>query len=149
MANFELISFPSDAELAQAAAKAWLEEFDTQSGSGRPFCVALSGGRIAKIFFGAVAAQAHGRTGPMANVHFFWGDERCLPPDDPESNFRVARELLFVPLRIAGDKIHRIRGEAPVEFAVTEAEAELCRLAPLNGDGQPVLDLVLLGMDEE
>src|ERR1051325_11201955 len=137
MGKFEFIPFASEDALAEAAAKAFAAELAAQARPGRPFCVALSGGRIAKGFFAALASQAQAETSLTANVHFFWSDERCVPPDDPESNFRVARELLFMPLKIAGDKIHRIRGEAPADFAVAEAEADLCRIAPLNGDGQP------------
>jgi 6-phosphogluconolactonase len=52
-------------------------------------------------------------------------------------------------LGIVADRIHRIRGEASPEEAAQHAEAELCRIAPLNGDGQPVLDLIFLGMGED
>lgn len=147
MNKFELLSFPDDQALAQAAAGAWLEEIAALS--GRHYCVALSGGRIAKAFFSAVATRARASGIRVNPVHFFWGDERCVPPDDAESNFRVARELLFTPLAIAEEKIHRLLGEDAVEFAVAHGEAELCRLTPLRGDGQPVLDLVLLGLGED
>ena len=62
-------------------------------------------------------------------VHFFWADERCVPPDDPESNFKLARELLFAPLGIPENQIHRIRGEDSPSAAVKSAEAELQRIA--------------------
>src|SRR6266567_3614248 len=114
MGKLEPTSFADDRALAQAAATAWLKAIASQP--EKPHCVALSGGRIAKAFFSAVAAQAQTGAGLLDNVHFFWGDERCVPPDDAESNFRVARELLFEPLKIADEKIHRIRGEAPVDF---------------------------------
>jgi 6-phosphogluconolactonase len=147
MENFKVISFPNDRTLAQAAAQAWLEAIASQR--HQPHCVALSGGRIAKSFFSAVATAAITGAGGLHHVHFFWADERCVPPDDAESNFRTARELLLTPLGIEEKKIHRIRGEEKAEFAVAEAEGELCRVAPLNADGQPVLDLILLGMGED
>jgi len=147
MAKFELISFADDRALAQAAASAWLEEVAPRP--DKPCCVALSGGRIAKSFFSAVAATARAGEGLLSGVHFFWGDERCVLPDDAESNFRVARELFLTPLKIADENIHRLRGEAAVEFAVAEGEAELCRIVPLNAAGQPVLDSILLGMGED
>ena len=149
MGKFELTSFTNDRALAQAAASLWLKELANQKDSGEPHCVALSGGRIAKTFFSAVAAQTRTGAGPLSRVIFFWADERCVPPDDVESNFRVAREILFEPLKIEKERIHRIRGEESAEFAVAEAEAELCRVTPLNLDGQPVLDLIFLGMGED
>src|SRR5436190_12753607 len=120
MANFELVRFADDQALAQAAAGAWLA--DIAARRDQPYCVALSGGRIARTFFAAAAAQAGANASLLNNVHFFWSDERCVPPDDAESNFRLARELLLTPLHIASDKIHRLRGEAPVESAAAEGE---------------------------
>lgn len=82
-------------------------------------------------------------------VHFFWADERCVPPQDPESNFALADSWLFQPLRVAAASIHRIRGEAPPAQAAREAAEELSRFAPLDQAGCPVLDLILLGMGED
>lgn len=149
MKNVELIRFASDSELAQAVAAVWLEEIEAANRSGAPHCVALSGGRIARKLFSAVVEQAEASRLSLSTVIFFWADERCVPPDDPESNFCVARELLFAPLQIPDEQIHRIQGEEPPDFAAAEAEAEICRIAPFNSDGQPVLDLVFLGMGED
>lgn len=150
MANYDLISFPDDRALVPAAASAWLEGIAAQRIKGEPYCVALSGGRIAKTFFSAVTAATAGTgQGLFRGVHFFWGDERCVPPEDAESNFRSARELFLTPLKIEAENIHRLRGEVPAEVAAAEGEAELCRLAPRNAAGQPVLDLILLGMGED
>jgi 6-phosphogluconolactonase len=149
MKNAELISFGTDRELAQSAAVAWLDEIAAANRSASPHCVALSGGRITPKFFAAVIAAAQTRGASLAGVEFFWADERCVPPNDPESNFAAADQFFFQPLGIAPDKIHRILGEASPEFTVAEAEAELCRLAPLNAEGQPVLDLIFLGMGED
>jgi len=145
MKNLKLHSFATDQALAQAAASAWLELVQ----AGETSCVALPGGRIVKSFFSSIVQRATASHAQLNSVHFFWGDERCVPPDDPESNFGVARELLFEPLTIAAGNLHRIRGEATPEFAVAEAEAALGRWAPRNADGQPVLDLILLGMGED
>src|SRR5580765_8477057 len=117
--------------------------------SGCDFTTALSGGRIAKKLYSSIVAEAKATKVSLGHAHFFWADERCLPPDDPESNYRGARELFFQPLGVSGNQIHRIRGEESPEFAATEAEAEICRIAPMNSEGQPVLDLILLGMGED
>lgn len=84
----------------------------------------------------------------FARVHFFWADERCLPPGDPENNFKMANELLFMPLGIPETHVHRLRGEDLPDRAVKFAEAELRQFASIN-DGWPVLDLIFLGMGED
>jgi 6-phosphogluconolactonase len=149
MKNVELISFASADELARAVAGAWLDEIEAANRAGKSHCVALSGGRIARKFFSAVAEQARVRAVSFGRVHFFWADERCVPPDDPESNFYPAKELLFGPLKIGGTQIHRIHGEASPEAAARAAATEISKIAPLNETGQPVLDIIFLGMGED
>jgi 6-phosphogluconolactonase len=146
--RFELISFPGSDALAAAAAGAWLDEIEAANRAGRPHCVALSGGRITQKFFLSAAEKALARQISFAGVHFFWADERCVPPDDPESNFKVADDLLFTPLRIAPEQIHRHRGELEPEKAVAEANAEILHIA-LNDNGLVILDLIFLGMGED
>ena len=156
MNNFELLSFSDSDRLAQAAASEWVRDLGKVP-RGTPYLVALSGGRIARNFFIALvnllsSATKTVKTEPpdlLREVHFFWADERCVPPSDPESNFAVARELLFAPLALNEAQIHRIRGEAPPEIAAAEAESQLRRIAPANAQGQPVLDLIFLGMGED
>ncbi len=156
MSNFELIKYADAEALAQAVAARWLAEIEAADGRSTPYRLALSGGRIARQLFAAAAAlaKAHGPT--PGSVHFFWGDERCVPPTDPESNFALARDLLLAPLGIPAGRIHRIRGETPPAEAAVEAEAELRRVAavanggqPRAARGQPVLDLIFLGMGED
>jgi len=147
--SFELIPFASAGELSRAAAGEWLDEIATASRAGKPHCVALSGGRIARKFFASTIEQAGARSISLECVHFFWADERCVPPDDAESNYRLAHELLFAPLKIGGTQIHRIPGELSPDDAAARAASEICRVAPLNAGGQPVLDVILLGMGED
>ena len=147
--NFELISFANADELAARAASAWLDEIAAANHAARPHCVALSGGRIALKFFTSVVAQTKARAISLGLVHFFWADERCVPPDDAESNFRAAHELLFAPLRINDAQIHRIHGEDSPEIAAQKATMDICHVAPKNSGGQPVLDLIFLGMGED
>src|SRR5436309_182622 len=149
MSNHELFSFATDDTLAGAVANFWLDELAARAADPAPYCVALSGGRIAKKFFAAVAERAPTRPVSFGHVHFFWADERCVPPTDAESNFGLAKAHLLDPLAISPDKIHRVRGEISPKWAAAEAEAEICRIAPVNGAGQPVLDLVFLGMGED
>jgi 6-phosphogluconolactonase len=149
MTNYELLSFSSAEELARAAAGAWLNEIAAANRAGKRHCVALSGGRITQKFFNETVAQAKARNVSFERVHFFWADERCVPPTDPDSNFKLADELLFQPLNISADKIHRLRGELPPTEAVKLANDEIGRGAALGRDLLPVLDLIFLGMGED
>lgn len=141
--DLQMIRAP--ATLAAAAAKHFVSAIPTRS----PWHVALSGGRIAKAFYEAIVAEAQSTSRYIDHVHFFFADERCVPPNSPDSNFLTARQTLFNPLHIRAEQIHRIHGEVEDDYAAKEAEAELCRIAPLNSEGQPILDLVILGMGED
>jgi 6-phosphogluconolactonase len=134
MKRFELSTFATAEELARAVAGSWLDEIGTARRTGEPYCIALSGGRITQKLFASVVEQARARkTGDggtpslPGNVHFFWADERCVPPDDPKSNFRLANELLFTPLKIPENQIHRIQGELAPDRAMELATAEIRR----------------------
>lgn len=144
-----MLSFATADELARAAATAWLNEIESANRAGKQHCVALSGGRITQKFFNETVAQAKVRKVSFERVHFFWADERCVPPTDPESNFKMANELLFTPLNIAAEKIHRLRGEDSPAMAAQGAEVELRGVVVSARNHQPVLDLVLLGMGED
>src|SRR5271155_1668968 len=80
--KFELISFNGPDALAAAAAGAWLDEIEAAGRAGKTHCVALSGGRITSKLFAATVAQAAARKVSFECVHFFWADERCVPPAD-------------------------------------------------------------------
>jgi len=149
MKNYELLSFATPAALAEAAAEAWISKVESANYESKPLHVALSGGRIARQLFSAAAEQAVKRNVSFARVHFFWADERCVPPQDPESNFGVAQKSLFELLRIGSSQIHRIRGELPPEEAARQAAGELRGVAPANPAGEPLLDIIFLGMGED
>jgi 6-phosphogluconolactonase len=144
----ELISFANADELVSRAASAWLDEIESANRAGKTHCVALSGGRITQKFFAATVEQTKARAVSFERAHFFWADERCVPPTDPESNFKLANELLLAPLKIPASQIHRIRGEDSPQVAVKIAEAELSRIAGKDA-GIPALDLIFLGMGED
>ena len=149
MKNFDLLAFANPDELAQAAAAAWVEAVAASGRAGQTHSVALSGGRITQKIFTAAVEQARSRAIAFGHVHFFWADERCVPPTHPDSNFKMAHELLLAPLNIAADKIHRLRGEDSPAVAVQNAETELRQVTVSYKNRQPVLDLVLLGMGED
>lgn len=155
---FELLKYSEEQALAAAAAGEWVRGLQAfaKNGQGnkRSYSVALSGGRIARNFFIEIVKLARalpdsGKT-LFANVHFFWADERCVPPDDPESNYGVAQQLLLGPLEIVAEHIHRLRGEGDEGAALRLAVEEISRVAPVSqAGGQPVLDMVFLGMGED
>src|SRR5260221_152688 len=111
MPNHQLFSFATDDALAGAVADRWLDELAARMNDPAPYCVALSGGRVARKFFAAVAERAPARPVALGRLHFFWADERCVPPSDTESNFGLAMAHLLEPLAISPDRIHRVRGE--------------------------------------
>jgi 6-phosphogluconolactonase len=142
-------TFSDSDQLSSIVAALWLAGLRSRPDRKIPYCVALSGGRITTNFFEEIVKQANqGGSGSIFdNVHFFWADERCVPPTDPESNYAMARELLFEPLKIPEGQIHRLRGEGPELEALGEAVGAISKVAPMS-NGQPVLDMVFLGMGE-
>ena len=78
------------------------------------FSVALSGGSTPEILFDLISKK-YSDSVQWQYVHFFWGDERCVPPENPESNFGMTMRLLLSKIVIPLDNIHRIRGEADPE----------------------------------
>ena len=141
--------FPGPQALADSAAADCLQLLSKAGSGDQPLVLALSGGRIATAFCIALAKQLELRRWLLDRVHFFWSDERCVPPNDPESNFHLASEALLQPLQVAPSAIHRIKGELSAEVASAEAASELRRTAPRIIRQQPVADLVLLGMGED
>ena len=96
------------------------------------FRIALSGGNTPAPVYARVAAEA--RDLPWESVWFTFGDERCVPPDDSQSNFRMARENLFVPAAIPEKSIMRMRGEIDPQIAAQEYEDQLNALATNRGE---------------
>jgi 6-phosphogluconolactonase len=114
----------------------------------RPFNMALSGGSTPIRWFDHLARHEKNWQ-HWVQVGFFWGDERCVSPDSPESNFGMARQHLFSKIRrISEDQIHRIKGEMEPGSAAAAYEKELMRRLPRQ-NGIPQFDLVILGLGED
>jgi len=122
----------------------------TRAVASRGACaVALSGGETPKPLYAALASDAYRRRVPWGRLHVFWGDERCVPPDDPRSNYRLARELLLSKVPVPAEQIHRMPGDtAHHEAAAAAYEATLRAVLPRTADGWPRFDLVLLGLGD-
>jgi 6-phosphogluconolactonase len=112
------------------------------------FAVALSGGETPKTLYRMLARQQFSQKIPWRRVQLYWGDERCVAPDDPASNYGMARDTFIKHVPIPADNVHRLRGEDAPEEAARAYEAELRALAAKErpSSGVPVFDLVLLGL---
>lgn len=108
------------------------------------FRIALSGGNTPRPVYSEVARL--GRQIPWERALFTFGDERCVPPDDAQSNFRMARETLFIPGAIPQKSILRMRGEIEPEIAAQEYQDDVDLLATQRGEQIYRHDLILLGL---
>ena len=108
----------------------------------------LTGGNTPKPFYELLAATPYHERLDWSHIQFFWGDERCVPPDSPESNYGVAWKALISKLPVASENVHRISGEMDdAEKAALQYEAEIRRIIP--DSSPPSFDVVLLGMGED
>jgi len=139
--------FNTRLELAHTAATQFLDWALSQPDI--PRYTAISGGRVSETFFSELAGQTLKRHASLKQIHFFWADERCVPPNHPESNYHRAKELLFEPLNISIDHVHRVFGEFSPVQAAHLANKKIEQVVPKNKDGLPELDLILLGMGED
>ena len=107
------------------------------------FSVALAGGSTPKATYQLLATTYRDRV-EWPRVDIFFGDERCVPPEHKDSNYRMAREALLDHVPLGPDRVHRIAGEKPPAEAALAYQQILTRV--LGSSGAPRLDLVLLGM---
>ncbi len=101
------------------------------------------------MLYSMLAAADRARRLEWSKVHFFFGDERCVPPSHPDSNFAMTNEALFRPLDISDSQIHRMRGEDPPEASAVQYENTMRQLCGRAAGEWPVLDLVLLGLGND
>lgn len=142
-----LIPCRDDSHAAEETARTVLDAFI--AAGERDFALALSGGRIAPRLFDALVRQSQQRRTPLGAADFFWADERCVPPTDPESNYRVARAHLLDPLGAPAARIHRLEGEAPPASAAAAANLDWATWSRRRGESRARLDCVLLGTGED
>ncbi|MGL6314001.1 6-phosphogluconolactonase [Vibrio sp. WXL103] len=112
---------------------------------GRPVHISLSGGSTPKMLFKLLATDTYATSIAWQNLHFWWGDERCVAPDDAESNYGEANALLFSQVNIPAENIHRIRGENQPEQEALRFANEMSDVIPTQ-NGTPVFDWILLGV---
>ncbi len=141
-----ILVFPTAEDLARQAAASFVEQAAAAIAARGRFSVALSGGTTPRIVFRFLAGPEFAPQVDWSRVHVFWGDERAVPPDDPESNFRLAQEHLLQPLGLAPENIHRIEGELPPAEAAAHYDAHL---TAFFGAAPRRFDLIHLGMGED
>jgi len=110
------------------------------------FTVALSGGSTPQPLYRRLAEKGREGRVPWDKVFFFWGDERSVPPDHQDSNYRMARKLLLDPLEIPSENVFRIAGEKDPQDA---AQAYQAVLEEFFAETPPQFDLILLGLGED
>mgnify|MGYP000642780004 FL=1 len=111
----------------------------------RPVHISLSGGSTPKMLFKLLAQAPYAEGIQWNNLHFWWGDERCVAPDDAESNYGEANALLFSQVNLPAENIHRIRGEDEPTAEAEPFAKEMADVIPTE-NGTPVFDWILLGV---
>lgn len=131
----------------QAVAEAFAEYLCQQIAEAEQFHIALSGGSTPKVLFAHLAA-AYADKIDWKKVHLYWGDERCVPPTDAESNYLMTQEKLLQYIDIPFSNVHRVLGESiPTEEAIRYGNVINWNL-PQRG-GLPIFDLIILGMGSD
>jgi 6-phosphogluconolactonase len=136
-------------ELNRKAAAQFVELANDAIARAGRFTVALSGGSTPKALYSLLALAAYRDRTDWQRVHLFWGDERCVPPDHAESNFRMVEEALLSKIQIPGKNIHRMAGEKEASEAAGDYESELRNFFALGARKLPRFDLILLGLGED
>ncbi len=133
--------------LAVDAANFILSQAHNALGERNEFRIALSGGNTPVPIYTRLASIGHDLPWELSRITF--GDERCVPPDNRESNFRMARETLLAPAEIPEKSIFRMRGEIDPQIAAQEYQDQLDLLATQRGEPIYRHDLILLGLGED
>lgn len=140
--------WPTAEEMAFASARLFASKAEQAVAARGVARIAISGGSTPQAVFKLLAdpAQPFLATVPWEKLQLFWVDERCVPPDDPESNYGVCREMLLSKVPIPERNVFRMEGELPPEEAASRYESTLRNVMKLEGAESPAFDLIVLGM---
>jgi len=142
----EIRTLTTPQELFAAAAEEVVRAAKEAVAQRGRFTIALSGGSTPKNLFNLLATNAR-TVLPWDRTFFFWGDERHVPPTDPESNYKMAEETMLSKIPVAAGNVFRIAAENPDAAAAADAyEQTLRKFFALQPSGFPRFDLILLGM---
>jgi 6-phosphogluconolactonase len=136
------------AEVVAAAAELFTHTIETAVRTRGVARVAISGGSTPKTVFELLAdpSQPFVARVPWAQLQLFWVDERCVPPDHEESNYRMTRAAMLSKVPLPEANIHRMEGELDPEEAASRYESEIRNTFKLEGAETPTFDLILLGL---
>ena len=144
--SFEIRKLTTPQELFSAAAEEVVRAAEESVAARGRFTIALSGGSTPKGLFNLLATNARSVL-PWDRMFFFWGDERHVPPTDPDSNYRMAEEAMLSKIPVAAGNVFRVPAENPDAAAAAEAyEQTLRKFFHLEPGQLPRFDLILLGM---
>lgn len=138
--------FADAAALAEGAAQRFVYLADQAIQERGGFSAALSGGSTPKALYAQLAASPAAARLDWSRIHLFWGDERCVPPDHPDSNYGMVQRALLAQIAIPQVNVHRMRGEEVPDQAALAYEQDLLGYF---GVLPPRFDLVLLGLGED
>lgn len=138
----ELRIFPDPAAVAAAVADAFVDDGQEAIAERGAFFVSLAGGTTPKAAYELLAQEPRKSAVDWRYVHIYFGDERCVPPDNDESNYKMARETFLSRVPIPEQNVHRIQGE---DDPLTAARDYAQLLVQTMGD-MPRFDLIMLGM---
>lgn len=139
--------FADGDEVAREAARRFIELANASIDARDRFSVALAGGSTPKRIYELLAGEEMREQINWSNVHVFFGDERCVPPDDAESNYRMANEALLSRVNLPEQNVHRMRGEGDAVANARLYEDEL--RAYFEDENLPSFDLIMLGMGDD
>jgi 6-phosphogluconolactonase len=139
--------FPTPYQLAEKFADELVRMSAEFERAGSFMTIALSGGSTPELLY-SVIGDHFSNAVRWDIVHFFWGDERCVPPDNSDSNFGMTRRLLLEKINIPESNIHRIKGENDPDKEVIRYSREI-EEHTRNRDGMPVFNLIILGLGED
>ncbi len=142
----EIKIFPEPSKLAEAVALELKKATKQACDAGRRFNLVLAGGGTPRAVYEHFTRPEFKTSIQWNCVHFYWGDERCVPPDHADSNYQMAKETLLDPLKIPEENIHRMRGENdPTAEAARYAQEIKNNLNEQPGE-TPRFDWILLGL---
>ena len=143
----EIQIYPDLEAISRKAVDIFLEMSGKSIAVKGRFAVALSGGNTPKRFYALLGSEPYIRSIDWRHIHFFWADERCVPPEHADSNYRLAFDAFLSKVPLPEENIHRIKGEGQPDREARDYEHDIRRF--FGASVLPVFDLIMLGIGED